>query len=204
MIITNDDGEQVEVFTADDLAAQKQQALDEYMIEHPDKGDEIAALQADLKAKEDALAKMDEKDQNFSLARKQAQDKVEDILKGVDEKIDAAKKEVLEGVMQDHYAETLKTLSDGDDELKKKIEYHYKRLTDTASTKEEVTVKLRDAYLLATKPAETDALNTSVLSSGGVSRIKVGSEKKFTEEEKAFTKKLAQAGGMTLEESDFK
>lgn len=205
--ITKEDGSTVEVYTADELEAQKQEAIELYKLENPDKTDELTALQEELKTKEEALEKATKKDLNFGTLRTQkeaAEKKIADITKEIDTKISQAKKEVMEGVMKDHYNDTLKALAGDDEEVKKKIEFHFKRLGDTASTKEEIGNKLRDAWLLATKPAEMDALNSTVLSSGGVGRLKINSsEKKFTPDEKALAQKLAQAGGMKLEESDF-
>jgi hypothetical protein len=193
--ITNEDGTTTDVFTAEELEAQKQEAIEAYKLENPDKGDELTALQ-------DELEKLKKKDLNFEGLRKQKTDadkKVEDILKGVDEKISTVKKEVMEGVMKDYYNETLKVLADDDEDIKKKIEFHYKRLGDVAATKEEMGSKLRDAYLLATKPTETDAFNTTVLSSGGVGRINIkNQEKKFSPEEKSL------GGKFGLSDEDFK
>ena len=58
---------------------------------------------------------------------------------------------------------------------------------------------MRDAWVLATKPEVTDALNSSVISSGGVGKLNIkGQEKKFTPEEKALGAKFG------LKEEDFK
>ena len=123
---------------------------------------------------------------------------MEDILKGVDEKINTVKKEVMEGVMKDHYNDTLKAFAGEDAEVLKKIEYHFKRLGDVASTKEEITNKLKDAYLLATGEKD-DGVNASVFSSGGVGRLNIkGSDKKFTPEEVALGAKFG------LKPDDFK
>lgn len=206
-IITKEDGTQIEVFTAEEIEAQKQEAIESYKLENPDKTDELNALQEELKSKQESLDKANSKDLNFANLRKakeEAEKKVGDILKGVDEKISTIKKEVMEGVMKDHYSETLKALAGEDDEIRKKIEYHYKRLADTAATKEEVSGKLRDAYLLATKQDITGSMNQSAFSSSGAGKPRFkDSTNKFTPEEKALAQKLAQAGGLKLEEKDF-
>lgn len=195
-IITRADGTDVEVFSAEEIEAQKQEAIESYKIENPDKSAELVALQEELRIKNEKLAKTEDKDLNFANLRKQkeeAEKKVADILKGVDDKITTAKKEVMEGVMQDHYNDTLKALSE-DEEMKKKIEFHYKRLGDVAITKEAIGSKLRDAYLLATKPEGYDALNSSVISSGGVGKINIRSGVKLTEEERVVAGKLGISG----------
>lgn len=199
MEITQDDGTVVEVFTSDELAQQKQDAIEAYKMENPDKTDELLVLQGEL----DKLKAKDLNFTNLRTAKEATEKKIEEITKEIDEKVALAKKEVLEGVLQDYYNDTLKNLSGEDEETKKKIEFHYKRLGDTVATKEEMGNKLRDAWVLATTPEGVDALNTSVISSGGVGRLPIKTEKKFTAEEKAMAQKLAQAGGMTLSEEDF-
>ena len=206
-IITDSAGVQIEVFTPEEIEADKQAAIEKYKEDNPDKSDEIDSLQAELKNKEEELTKLKNKDFNFANLRSQketAEGKIEEIKKEIDTKIESAKKEVLESVMKDHYNETLKILASEDEEFKKKIEFNYKRIQDIPTTKEELTKKLTDALALATKPENLDALNVSVISSGGVSKLNLKSqEKKFTPEEKEFGKKLGSAGGIKLEDKDF-
>ncbi len=201
-------GEDVEVYTADEIEQQKQEAIDQYKTDNPDKTTELADVQEKLKTAEEKLSKTDDKDKNFSALRKAKEDaekKVEDILKGVDEKITTVKKEVLEGVMKDHYNDTLKALAGDDEELAKKIEFNYKRLADPAATKSEMNAKFQDAYRLSVSAEDANALTSSVISSGSIGKLNIKStDKKFTAEEKAMAQKLAAAGGMKLEDKDFK
>ena len=161
----------------------------------------MTALQEELIKKEEEITKAKSKDQNFSVLRKakdDAEKKVADILAGVDEKITRAKTEVLEGVMKDHYNDTLEALSGGDEELKKKIEFNFKRIGDVASTKAEITKKFQDAARLSGQ-TEVDAVNASVFSSGGVGRLNIkGSETKLSADEKVMASKLG------LSEADLK
>lgn len=175
-----EDGTEIETFTAEELVAQRDAAIEEYKLANPDKSDELIAAQEEL----DKLKGKDLNFDNLRKAKETAEKKVEDILKGVDEKISTVKKEVMEGVMKDHYNDTLKVLAGDDPEALKKIEYHYKRLGDVASTKEEITNKLKDAYVLATKQ-DDGGVNASVFSSGGVGRLKINNtSQKFSAEEK--------------------
>lgn len=202
MLIKNEDGTEIEAYTAEEVEAQKAEAieaaLEQYKIDNPDKTAELEELQNTLKEKEEELAKLKEKDLNFSNLRKQkesAEKAVENIKAEIDAKIASAKKEVLEGVMKDHYDETLKSLSGGDEELKKKIEFHYKRLGDIVSTKTEMSNKLKDAHTLATRKDEPDI--TAILGSGGIGRLKMkGQNKGFTPEEQALGAKF----GLTPED----
>lgn len=203
MIKNEETGEEEEVFTADEVQAQREEEVKKYQEEHPDQSAELTALEEKLKLAEEKLGKASDKDKNFAALRKQ----VEDLKTGIDNKIkdaaESSKKEVLEGVNKDHYEETLKTLAGTDDELKKKIEFHYKRLADPSSTKSEITAKLKDAYTLATGQS-TESMNASQYGSGGSNRpkTKTGTEK-LSPAEKELAIKMAKAGGMKLEDKDF-
>jgi hypothetical protein len=190
--ITNDSGEEIEVFEKADLDA---------------KETELGAARKELQAKEEELKKLTDKDFNFRKleeAKSKAEGSVEKLTKDFEDKLAATKKEVLEGVLKDHFNDVLSQLAGDDVELRKKIELQYGRLTDPAANKEEVAKKLRDAYTLASKPVEDPgALNTSVISSGGVGRLNIKTDKKFSAEEKALGQKLAAAGGIKLEDKDF-
>lgn len=200
--IKQDDGTEIEVYTADEIEEQKQQAVDDYKTNNPDKTADIEALQETLAEKEIELEKMKGKDMNFANLRNQkeaAEKKIEEIKGEIDGKISNVKKEVMEEVMRDHYSESLKALSGDDKELEKKIEFHYKRLGDVASTKTDIASKLRDAWFLATKPTGDDGVNANVFASGGVGRVQIKSQAtKISAEEKAVGAKF----GITDE--DFK
>ena len=199
---TDTDGNEQEVFTADELAEQKEEAkteaVEQFKTDNPDKSAEIEELQGKLDKATEDLAKAGEKDTNFANLRKQKDDaekELQETLTGIDEKIgtasDKVKKEVLEGVMSDHYNDILNSLSGGDEDLKKKIEFNYNRLQDPGATKPEVTKKLTDAYHLSTITETEDALNTSVISSGGVSKVKTTpDDKSFSAEEKEIGQKF--------------
>lgn len=206
--VTTEDGKEEIMYSASELEEQRQAAITDFQEKNPDKTGEVTKLTEDLNKAQEALAKFENKDLNFGELRKQkdaAEKAVKDLESKIDDKVGAVKKEILEGVTKEHYTETLNSLAGGDEELKKKIELHYKRLADPASTKEEITKKITDAYILATgKPVDEGVLNSSIISSGNVNRIKTNGTQKFTQEEKALATKLAQSGGMTLKDEDFK
>ena len=81
--ITDSTGTDIEVFTADELQQQREAALEEYKTGNPDKSDELAKLQDELKTKEEELTKLNGKDLNFSTLRtqKEALEKENDDLK---------------------------------------------------------------------------------------------------------------------------
>lgn len=197
--INDTEGNEIEVFTQAELETQKTEAIEQFKKDNPDKADE-------LKTAQEELEKLKGKDMNFAnlRAQKEAADKkVEDILKGVDEKVANVKKEVLEGVMKDHYNDTIKNLSGGDKDVEAKIELQYKRIADTAGTKDEIAKKLQDAALLA-GVNRGSSFDNSAFSSGGVSKIKIENKSPLSEDEKDLLGKLANAGGITLKPEDLK
>ena len=176
--IQDEQGNTIDVFTADELK---------------EKEDALTKAQEELKTTNEALAKLKEKDMNFEKLRtreKTIEQEIENLKKDVEVKVGQAKKEVLEGVMKDHYNETLKSLAGEDAELLKKIELQYSRLADAVATKEGVSKKLRDAWTLATKINDPGALNSAVISSAGVSKPAFKSQTKFTPEEKVIGAKF--------------
>lgn len=206
--ITNDDGDEIEVFTNEELEAQKQAAIEEYKTNNPDKTPELTKLQEDLKAKEEELTKLKDKDTNFSnlrTAKEKAEKEIQDLKTSIDDKIGAAKKEILEGVMKEHYNDTLKNMVGDDKELLAKVELQYKRLADPASSKEEIAKKLSDAYTLATGNARP-TVDMGAFSSGGVGKINIpSSQTKLSPEEIEVGKKLAGSmPGMKVDDKDFK
>jgi leucyl aminopeptidase (aminopeptidase T) len=187
------EGNEVQAVSADEVKALQEQ-----------KDQELAKMQEALKAHEEELTKLRGKDLNFSNLRTQQQEaekKAEALRAEIDQKVVQAKKEVLEGFLADHYTEALESLAGGDEELKKKLEYHYKRLSDDATSKSSIDKKLRDAWALSQdRPSMTS--NAFATSSSAVIRPSATSQK-FSDEEKAFAKQLAAAGGLNLTDDDF-
>lgn len=214
--ITTNEGKIVDAYSKEDVeagateAANKaaDDAITKYKEENPDKTEELDKAQTDLKEREEELSKLKDttKPENFEKLRKAkegAEIKIEDLQKEMEDKLkesaETTKKEVLEGVYKDHYADELTSLAGEDDELKKRIEFEYNRLNDPAASKQEISKKIRDAWVLATKEDEEHSvLNTSVLSSGGVGKIQTQqSENKFSQEEKSMGAKFG------LKDEDF-
>lgn len=202
--VINESGEDVQVFTPEEVQAEKEAALAQVKQE---KDAELEAAQAELKTANEKLGKLESKDFNFATLRKQKEDaesKIEKIAQEMGTKIEGVKKEILEGVSKDYFNEVLGTLAGDDAELKKKIEFQYNRINDSPGTKEEISKKLRDAYTLATATIDTPgAITPSVMSSGGAGKLQFKKDNKFTPEEKAFAQKLAHSGGLQLKEEDF-
>lgn len=201
------EGVEKEVFTQEELDAQKQTAIEDFKKANPDKSDELTKLQTELKTKDEELKGLKDKDFNFGNLRKEKEileGKIKDLTTSVDEKIGSVKKEILEGVMLDHKNDILNKLSGGDKELLEKIKLKYDKDLGsvTAATKEEITKKLSDALLLATG-GTAEGGGSGAFGSGGVGRLPNDKgQQKLTAEEKAMAKDLAARGGMTITDKD--
>ena len=187
-------GNKVEAVSAEELKTLEAQ-----------KNEELTKAREELKSREDELLKLKEKDLNFSNLRSQkeeAEKRVEALKAEIDVKVDKAKKEILDGVLKDHYNEALGSLAGGDEELKKKIEHHFNRFNDPGSSKSDIDKKLRDAWALSQdKPSMS---SNAFATSNSVSMLRpTATSKTFSDEEKAFAKKFAAAGGIKLEDADF-
>ena len=201
MIIKNEAGEDIEVYTAEEIEQHKSDAIEAFKAENPDKSGELANLQEKMREAEEKLAKVGDKDYNFKAlekAKNDAEGKLKEFTSTIDEKINSVKREVLEGVMSAHKSDALASLVGDDEELKKKVELEYGRLSDVASTKEQISKKLKDAYVLATAK-DPDGVNASIYGSGNVGRVSIKSTSpKFSNEEKELGAKFG------LNDKDFK
>jgi len=189
--IINKDGVDIEVFTQEEIEAKQQEALEQFKADNPDKSAELAELQEKLRIADEELAKKGNGDRNFAnlrTAKEKAEKELGDFSKKVPEMMENLKREVVEGVNKDYYVDNLKNLAGEDTELLKKIEHEYNTTLKGVipSSKAEISKKLQDAYLLAARPSEPDALNSSVVSSGGVGRLNIKSQsQKLSPEEQA-------------------
>lgn len=196
--ITDTDGNEEEVFTAQELEEQKKTIIDEKT--------KLEAELTGLKDKELNFAEL--RDSKKVAEGKKTKEEIEKEVRGklqgeIDEKIGVAKKEVLDAVMHDHYSDQLKKLAGEDKELLDKVEFQYKRLSDPSTTKDEVSKKLGDAFVLATGGGK-DPMNAAAFSSGGVGKLNIKkSGERLDAEAKQFGIELAKAGGITLKDEDF-
>ncbi len=189
------EGNEITAYTEDEVKA----------IEE-DKANVLKEAEEKLSTINQELTKYKEKDLNFSNLRSQKDDvekKIEAMKQETEQKIEAAKKEVHEANMKEHYQELLNSLSGGDDEAKKKIEYHYGRLSDPTTNKAEVEKKLRDAMELS-RVRQANSTGNAFASSGAAPIKPSNSNRKWSEDEKELGKEFAAAGGMVLKDEDFK
>lgn len=168
--IKNEDGSEEEVYTADELKVQQDAAIEEFKKANPDKAGEIAQLQIDLKAAQEALASGGGPNgANFEILRRGVE-KLEKELDKVRVEADQKVSSIRDG-MSDTALETAVTALAGEDaELAKKVRFHFKESLKNvkAETTEEFKNKIKNAYLLAAgAPADPNLLSGSTYGSGG-------------------------------------
>jgi len=167
-IITREDGTEIEVFTQEEVEEQNANVLETYKTENPDKSEEMETLKKELEEKQAELEKIGNKDQNFKRLRDQKselEEKLEKATGEMSEKLEAA----ITNLAGDKKADIINSLVGDDEELKKKVFFHYNRIKDEAKTKEEISAKVNDAYFLATKQ---EAPSGNFISSAGAGNVK--------------------------------
>ena len=193
------DGNEVSAFTVEEVEALKSE-----------KDQELKAAQEEAEKVKEELSKLQAKDLNFANLRSQKEDAdkkvkaLKEEVEGIGPKMEKLKEEIVAGVFKDHYEERLAALASGDEELAKKISYQYKRLAGDVSSKTEIDKKLQDAVLLAQGPSTKVSGNAFASMGSAPMRPASSSGAKFSEEEKAFAKTFAAAGGIKLSEDDIK
>lgn len=171
------DGVQVEVYTAEELAAARQEA----------EAKAVAPITAELEKAKTDLAKLSEKDFNFGTLRQ----KVEDLEKAQS----TARADALaefEANSRNRMAEqAVKSLADGDEELEKKIQFHLKKLSVEVKTEEEMKKAVRDAFILARQDEKGADPTAAVFGSGGAAPLtptRPASQSALSDNQKAFLK----------------
>jgi len=129
--------------------------------------EEAKVIQTQLETTKKELEGLSDKDHNFNQLREKVtglETKLSDSQKAIDE----ANKKAIEGMnapLNEAKDKTVASLSAGDEELKKKIQFHFDRINDQTLTVEQMSKKVRDAYLLATE--KTIDLSANIISSAG-------------------------------------
>lgn len=115
--------------------------------------DDLDGLKAKVTEQQGELDKLKNKDSNFAKVRTQVdeQKKVIEELKG---KLEAKDTEVVSERIKDLEAKTAKDMSNGDEELEKKIVFHYNRLNIDKSDDSNIAAGYEDAKVLANKDAK--------------------------------------------------
>ena len=194
----DENGNEIEVFTAEELQAQKDEAIKAAT------GD----LQSKLTEAEQKLATLSDKDANFAELRKKSQEEIEAIRTQLTEETTKIRSEFEQKEINRSTEATIKQLAEGDSELEKKIKGHLDTtLKDMqAKTPEEVANKIRAAYQLATANEPKPGLLDSVLSGAGGGGMPTTPESgpALAPELAQLAKKTAEAGGIQISDNDLK
>ena len=168
MIVKNEAGEDIEVFTAEEVTAKTAEEAERVAGE---KQVEFDALQVEKEELAESLRKAQDKEQNFAQLRKKADGtevKINEELKkqidAINQKIDAVAQRPVEDAVQ----EFIKTNVGEEKEKKELFNYYFKKLGTEAKTKEEVTRAANEALTLATggeyKPDGSGAMMSTGIS----------------------------------------
>lgn len=121
-------------------------------------------LEADLKKANEALEAADGKDKNFEALRK-AKDAAETKLKEFETGVGAKLADIEKRLSGTGVDEAIATLSEGDEEMAKKIKFHFDRISKSEDTDADRKQKLVDATTLAKGSRPSPSLLTGILGS---------------------------------------
>lgn len=176
--IKREDGTEVTVYSADELAAASKAEADKAVAAA------TAPIAADLEKAKADLAKLNEKDFNFGTLRT----KVEELEgKQATAKADALAE--FEANSRNRMAEqAVKSLADGDEELEKKIQFHLKKLSVEVKTEEDMKKAVRDAFVLARQDEKGLDPTAGAFGSGGAAPLtpRPASQSALSDNQKAF------------------
>ena len=160
MKIKNDKGEEIEVFTAEEMTAKTKEvaeqaaakALEEFKAANPDKSKELEETSQKLKDAEELLRKAEEEGGNKGQIERLRKER-DDAKKAADEAKSTVEKKFEEfrnEMLGETKTEMLDNLSGGDKELRKKIEYEFDHYRPSENTKAAIKERMEKAYQLAT------------------------------------------------------
>ena len=176
MKVKQEDGTEIEAFTAEEVEAQKSEALKA-------KEEEL------VKAKED-LSKLQDKDNNFKNLREQkeaAEKKAAEAEAG----IKTIKDSILSDLSKKQVNEKIKSLSEGDAEMEKKIKFNFERIKDAGTSSEDVEKRIQDAFILSNGGKGNNALGGAISSAGpGITTRPFAGEKTLKPELAGMAKKF--------------
>lgn len=166
MKIKQDDGSEIEVYTADELEEERKRAVDEFKNENPDLAN-IEQIKSDLdKTKLDLEAAL-AKGGNTAQQRKIISD-LEIKVKDQEDSFTKQITEIKTSTDQKEIDRIVDRVSGGDVELKKKIVESMKQLSSMPhTTDEEKLRKVEAAYKLSTPNPVPSILNHDIMYSGG-------------------------------------
>lgn len=176
MKIKQEDGSEIEVFTADEMKAKVEEeskvaatkAVDEFKAANPDKSEELEKLQKDLKKKDEDLEAAladggnDKQIERLRKERDEAREAAEKAGSDWKKEFDSFREEIVGGSKKD----LLDRLSGGDDELRKKIELEFDNYKPTETSQAAIKERMEKAYQLATGDKPTPGILDGAASAG--------------------------------------
>lgn len=159
--ITNEAGEEVEVYDATQVEAALKEKDDGFATEKTE-------LETKVTETSDALKVAEEKGGDFKETR-EAKEKAESDLKEATEKHTKEMDELKGGIAKDARTKQINRLADGDTEVAKKIEHHLDNDLSAMpeTTKEEIEAKYTAALKLSGGGVEIDSISSVISSAGG-------------------------------------
>lgn len=197
------DGNEVEAFTKDELETQKKAAVDEYIKANPSKQAEFDKLKGDLDA---ALAKVKEYEEgggNDDAQKKRLKEAKETAEKALTEGLAKIQKEMEDfksSFLTGHKTKVIEKLSNGDPELKKKIELEFDQYSEgkkAPASEVELTERLTKAFTIATGKAPAPNFMDSMGSAGSRGDGHNGGAGKQNEPESDNSKAMRKALGIS-------
>lgn len=175
------------------------------LIEGALTADEVKAIQEkadgyvkELESVKEKLGKLENKDMNFKKLRDLTEAERQDLsakdmeLMKRQEKLEEDQRNFVDTQINSYKDEALAVLAGNNSDLRKKTEYHYGRLKDEAITREDIRMKMRDAYRLAQSDISggPDPLTAAAGYSGGYAPSAKPSSAEFDSEQKDLARKL--------------
>lgn len=196
--LKNDEGEEVEFMTQEEIDAHTTAKIEEAKKETLTAYEaEKAELNKQLKEAQEALARSGDKDYNFSQLRKTV-DTLKTAKEELENKFTTELTTLKKSLSQKTIDGFIKQESAGDEDVAKKLKYHYEKTLASMpeGTEEEIKAKVQSASLLAGKPVSNG--NTSFVSSSGAGNGKTKTGGKLTADQMDLASKLG------IEEDDIK
>lgn len=183
--VKQEDGTEIEAYTKDELESQRNEAVENAKKEALTAYEtEKAELANKLKEAEEALNKTGDKEFNFGQLRKSVEElkrKSEESEKAWKEKVTTLESSLNEKELR----EAIKSYSNGDEEMEKKIRFHFNESLGSIS---DLNERIAAASVLA-RVTKDNKIDSGVISSSGAGNGKVKTDG-LTETQKALAKRF--------------
>lgn len=218
MKIKDGEGKEIEVFTGEEVEAKVKEAetkastdaVEAYKKDHPDQSEAIEGLKTQLTEAQQAVKAAEEKleaaqsgggdDDDKDGQVKRLETEVQDAKKKLTEATDALTRKV-DGIQEtaigDIKSDALKALTGDDEELRKKVLFHYDRFAEKPTSKEKIVAQMAEAYTLATGNKPTPGMLDGRSSAGGKGD---GPDRQGPDNETDNSKEIRKALGVTDEQ----